>query len=46
MNTADYKFSKTLKCVPAKDDAVVLVPAHDVMIEGEVVAGPQNGGVK
>lgn len=34
------------KRVPAKPDEMVLVPAHDVMIEGEVVAGPQNGGVK
>lgn len=40
------RYVELFKCVPAKDGEMVLVPAHDVMIEGEVVAGPQNGGVK
>ena len=40
------KLFKQFKRVPAKADEMVLVPAREVMIEGEVVAGPQNGGVK
>lgn len=40
------KLFKQFKRVPAKDDEMVLVPAREVMIEGEVVTGPQNGGVK
>lgn len=40
------KLLEQFKRVPAKADEMVLVPASQVMIEGEVVAGPQNGGVK
>lgn len=40
------KLFKQFKRVPAEADDMVLVPARQVMIEGEVVAGPQNGGVK
>ena len=34
--------------VPADGDTLVLVPAHDTVtwVEGRVVCGPQNGGVK
>lgn len=40
------KLFKQFQRVPAKADDMVLVPAREVMIEGEVVQGPQNGGIK
>lgn len=42
------KLLKQFQRVPAKPDEMVLVPARDTVeyVEGKVVNGPQNGGVK
>lgn len=40
------KLLEQFKRVPAESNTLVLVPAREVMIEGEIVNGPQNGGVK
>ena len=46
MSTENCKFRIPLKMylkMQSNDDSIAEI---DVMIEGEVVAGPQNGGVK
>lgn len=40
------KLFKQFKRVPAQSNEYVIVPQNQVMIEGEIVQGPQNGGVK
>lgn len=43
MSTENCRFRIPL----TQDDEMVLVPAKDdEMVKGEVVAGPQNGGIK
>lgn len=40
------KLLSQFKRVPASSNEYVIVPHREVMIEGEVVTGPQNGGVR
>lgn len=39
------KLLSQFKRVPAQSNDYIIVPHREVMIEGEVVAGPQNGGI-